>query len=503
MTQRLFEARFPGSQFEAFMSKPNVRPSGRPQNLAPLFRAEAGEPLLAMTLASGGDERIALDRDGRNRYGAPARPDSRDIWFSSSTASGISPRGWAAAGAALPSAYLAGESEDWFAQLRRRLLNLLAPAGAQALFCASGTQAEYAALALAGARARPGQKIVNILIGPEETGRGAPLAASGRNFLNSAPFGATRAGFALEGFEGAVTLATLHLRDAQGAALPVAEIDAKARALVRVARARGAHALLHLMDSSKTGLSAISRACALELLRDHPDDVTVVVDACQLRRPPAGIRADLDSGFLVMVTGSKFIGGPAFSGALLVPPDFLPEGGGDIPWPEGLADHFALFDWPPLLRDRIEGLFGARCNAGLGLRWEAALAELEAFCALDPAVIDMAKACFFGEARRQVLRLPQLEIDESGGDPTLIPIVLPDARKGDAEAMLRRLRRKGLHLGQSVPIGGREALRLCLSAPQIVDFAWRYHEIPDENFAFAPLRADLEKLFSAWGDLLN
>lgn len=488
------------------MSQPNVRTSGRAQTLAPLFRAETGEPLLAMTLASGGDERIALGRDGRNRYGAPARPDAGDIWFSSSTASGVTPRGWAAAGAALPYAFLAGESEDWFADLRRRLLNLLAPTGSQAVFCPSGTQAEYAALMLAGARARSGQKIVNILIGPDETGRGAALAASGRQFLNSAPHGNARAGFPLDGWEGAVGLATLHLRDAEGAPLPVSEIDAKVCSLVRVAHARGAHALVHLLDSSKTGLSAISRECALQLTRDYPGDVTVVVDACQLRRPLEQVRADLEAGFLVMVSGSKFIGGPAFSGALLVPPALAAEIGGradDMPWPDGLADHFALFDWPPALRERIAGPFGGRFNAGLGLRWEAALAELEAYCALDPALIDMAKAGFQGEARRQVLALPQLEIDASGGDPTLIPIVMRGAPKGAADAVLRQLRREGLHLGQCVPIGGREALRLCLSAPQIVDFAARYREIGSETFAFAPLRANLEKLFAAWGALLN
>jgi hypothetical protein len=489
------------------MNQPNVRSSIRAKTLAPLFRDEAGEPLLAMMLASGGDERIALMADGRNRYGAPARPDTQDIWFSSSTAAGVTARGWAAASAALPFAFLAGESEDWFTNLRRRLLNLLAPAGAQAVFCPSGTQAEYAALALAGARARPGQKIVNILVGPEETGRGAPLAASGRSFLNTAPFAEGRAGFALQGWEGAVALATLPVRDAEGAALPVETIDAKARSLVRVARARGAHALVHLLDSSKTGLSAISRACALELLRDNPGEVTVVVDACQLRCAPQQVRADLEAGFLVMISGSKFVGGPAFSGALLVPPDFaapLRDGiAFQIPWPKGLADHFALFDWPPLLREKIAGPFGARCNTGLGLRWEAALAELEAYCALDPALIDMAKACFHSEAQRQVLALPQLEIDGAGGDPTLIPIVLRGGAKGAADAQLHRLRRQGLHLGQTVPLGASEALRLCLSAPQIVDFAWRYNQVGNERLAFAPLRANLETLFIAWGGLLE
>jgi hypothetical protein len=35
-----------------------------------------------------------------------------------------------------------------------------------------------------------------------------------------------------------------------------------------------------------------------------------------------------------------------------------------------------------------------------------------------------------------------------------------------------------------------------------VDFAWRYAQVGSENFAFAPLRASLEKLFTAWDALM-
>jgi hypothetical protein len=275
--------------------------------------------------------------------------------------------------------------------------------------------------------------------------------------------------------------------------------------LVRVARARGCHVLLHVLDCSKTGLSAVSRACAARLMRENSGALTVVVDACQLRGAPQKVRADLEAGFLVMVSGSKFAGGPAFSGALLAPRRIVAAliQKQIIPWPEGLADHFALFDWPPSLRDLIAGPFGARCNTGLALRWEAALADYEAYCALDPLLIARAVACFNGEARRQIAALPDLEIDESGGDPTLLPIVRRkagkgDVKTGDADAMLRALRKKGLFLGQTVAMGPREALRLCLSAPQIVDFARRYREMGSEAFAFAPLRSDLEKLFDGW-----
>ena len=70
------------------------------KSLSSLFRAEAGEALLAMMLSSGGDERIAQGADGRNPYGAPIRPTDGEIWFASSTASAISQRGWRAAEAA-------------------------------------------------------------------------------------------------------------------------------------------------------------------------------------------------------------------------------------------------------------------------------------------------------------------------------------------------------------------------------------------------------------------
>ncbi len=133
-----------------------------PRGLASLFREESGDALLAMMLASGGDEHIAQGADGRNPYGAPIRPTENEIWFASSTASAISARGWAAAAAALPMAFSAAKAEDWHAGLRRQILAPLAPAGSDLVFCASGTQAEYAALGQFAALTAHGQKICSI-----------------------------------------------------------------------------------------------------------------------------------------------------------------------------------------------------------------------------------------------------------------------------------------------------------------------------------------------------
>ncbi len=476
--------------------------------LTSLFREDCGDALLAMTLASGGDERIAQGADGRNPYGAPIRPAGNEIWFASSTASAISQRGWDAAASALPLAFSAARAEDWHAQLRHRILSPLAPASADLVFCASGTQAEYAALIAARALdgAQP-KTLFNLLVGSDETGRGAAHAASGKHFLDSAPFGAARKGRTIEGFgEGAINLASLPIRDPAGEPLAAGDIDAVAEFLTRHAVARNARALLHVLDCSKTGLTGFSRETAKKLKAAFPDHISVVVDACQLRCAPTTIRADLEAGFMVMISGSKFAGGPAFSGALLLPPDMmralsrLPR----ILWPKGLAPHAALLDWPPALREKIAGPFGARCNQGLGLRWEAALAEHELYLAQAPEVSARAIALFGAEARKNIARAPALSLDKGAAMPTILPILSRSFTGAPlpAEPIQQALRARGMHVGQKVALGGGDVLRLCLSAPQINDFALRLASGMTEAAAFAPVAEDMVRLFDEWARLV-
>jgi hypothetical protein len=272
---------------------------------------------------------------------------------------------------------------------------------------------------------------------------------------------------------------------------------------VRAIVASGARDLVHLLDCSKTGLSGFSRQSAAALLQEFPDQVSVVVDACQLRCAPAQIRADLEAGFLVMITGSKFAGGPAFSGALLAPEGFAARLE-KVDWPEGLAAHGAALDWPPALREKIAGPFGARANEGLGLRWEAALAELEHFYALDVGMRARAKWLFAQAVRAGVAATPGLSLDGVCDDAprTIFPIFSRNARAVPATKLQSRLRAQGLHVGQPVTLGGAEALRICLAAPQINDFAARLGAGANEAQAFQPLADDLARLFVEWGRLV-
>jgi hypothetical protein len=136
--------------------------------------------------------------------------------------------------------------------------------------------------------------------------------------------------------------------------------------------------LLQIMDCSKLGWRAPGAACLDEIARRWPDKVLVVVDACQMRLGRRRMRNHLDRGYLVLITGSKFFGGPAFSGALLVPSRLARSLDAAAEVSRGLLDYAGRSDWPNRwanLRSRFE----SRPNFGQWLRWEAALEEIKAY----------------------------------------------------------------------------------------------------------------------------
>ncbi len=477
---------------------------------APGEPRRARDASLAAALLSGGDERIAADPvSGRNRYGLTARPAPDETFFSSSTASAITPRGWHAAATAWRRLHSddARERQNfpaWFDDIRRRVA-AFAGAG-EAILTASGTDAEFLALAIADdATARP---IANIVVGPRETGRGVLLAAGGLHFQSSALHRR------LAGWEDHdIAVETVEIRGADGFPRPTGEVDAEVLAKAETALAQGRAVIAHRLDVSKTGLSGFSRAAALKLRARAPERVFVLADCCQMRGPPSHVGALLDCGFLVAVTGSKFFCGPPFCGALLLP-EALRVRLQHFRVPEGLAAQTALYDWPASLRGASEG-FGSHANIGLGLRWEAALAEMEAFRAIPPALAQTIAQKFraLAEAGAREAGLRILDEPGEGSDwaRTILSIAAPRSDE-QATKLQRALRRpvgawgnaaRIFHVGQAVAVGADQALRVCLGAPTISDIAALCASgVPFER-ALSPLAADLLALFAKWKFLLN
>ena len=322
-------------------------PARRMSGLSELFMP------LEHLLVRGGDPRLTLDRAcGLNDYGCGPAPAPETLCLSSSTASPISERAYQRAGLAreelIRSALALGLEEAFDARIeamRDELRGHLGLSGDEAdvVFSPSGTDSQLHALALA--QGALGPRRTSIVVGADQTGSGTAFTARGRHF--SAKTAGGRAVVRDTPIAGLAADSVMPPLLATGPEIrPNPDIDAAVLAAVETAIASGSGVLLQIMDSSKLGWHAPGEACLEEIARRWPDKVQVMVDACQMRLGRRRLRTHLERGHMVLITGSKFFGGPAFSGALLVPARLSRRLDPGRRIAAGLADYAGRSDWP-------------------------------------------------------------------------------------------------------------------------------------------------------------
>ena len=316
-------------------------------------------PSIAQCLTSGGDARIALDAvSGLNLYGCRPFPDPDMLAYGSSTASIISMAGYHCANrlrkrllAAVSTASHSAVYDREIGRIRAELLQLCElPDATGMIFSPSGTDIHTIAARYTGRGASLPPRIV--MIEANETGKGVAAAL---HYVGSEQ----------------PDVVQVPVRLGDGAPRPPTDIDAEVEALVSAALASNRRVLLILTDQSKTGLIAPSLGCVMALHNRFQNKIDVLVDACQFRVAPPTLRAYLKQGFMVALTGSKFLTGPSFSGVLLLP---------------------CTLDASLALENRLlNGVMTKNVtqitNFGLLLRWEVALQELRAFRSIPQAAI--------------------------------------------------------------------------------------------------------------------
>ncbi len=338
-------------------------------------------------MATGGDIRLRTNPETLlNGYGCSHQPRPWAITFASSTASSVSERGYMAADAARLRARRSALAERderaavkaCLGEVREELARLLRlEAGIEIVLSASGTDAELLALALAHIGGNEDAPICNILIAPEETGRGVPLAARGLHFAVDTALGAkVEPGTLIDGFRPDTRLCTIAVRNGDAQLKPIDGIEADIRDAVKGAIERGERVLLHALDLSKTGILAPRPSLLGELRRRYGSKFDIVVDACQTRLSPSSIARYLALDAAVLITGSKFFTGPPFSGAVLIPRRIARRLVRNK-IPAGLNAYFSQDDFFPGCPAATMLQPGG--NIGLALRWQAALAEMQAF----------------------------------------------------------------------------------------------------------------------------
>lgn len=462
---------------------------------------------------SGGDHRQWLDPStGLNRYRVSGVPRDGEP-LGSCTASWSSPLGWEAAGSVLD-AWRAETGDDPVAALfdtadgvRDRLRAIFGVADCEVVLTPSGTDAVFVVSSVA--LARGAAHLHHVVVGAGELGSGTLPAAAGDTFTEAPPLGLTDDwGLGLTGLSEYCTAEPVYLRDAAGHALDIDEVDAAASAAVaRGVEEPGSTVVLHMVAHSKTGLRAPSVRCVDELVAAHPGRILVLMDAAQGRVAPTDIRRALRKGYVVLFTGSKFYSGPPFSGALLMPGEWADDPGA---LPVGLDGWVTAVDLPAGWAGARAGA-PVRANPGLLLRWESALAEMEAYHAISVErrsgvyhTFAAAMLGTFGPAPLVDLSIPTPPVHELasglGAFPSVYNLAIrrPDGTRLDAEALSRlhtvldsevespdpAVRRR-FHLGQPVALGPPAAdqpavLRVALGARLVREHADR----PDAGAAW-------------------
>lgn len=354
------------------------------------MRSEARRDLSAAAselMTMGGDRRIVLNPEtGLNQYMVAPRPSTITA-YSSSTANDISGPAYcevtrrlatlAPEGRISPGAYC-----DALDGLRRRIRNTWAlPDTVNIVFAGSGTDLEYVGLVTAS---RGDSRILNILLGSDEVGSGCAHSARGNFFADCTALG-------LPAVVGApvdparkdrVVVTDIPIRGAGGFPIPSEDIVLSVCVAIEFALQKGEVPLVHVVHGSKTGLILPSFAHIDALRRRFGNKVCFVVDACQARIDRDSIVGYLSRGATVFLTGSKFMGGPPFSGFALIPEKVAQRSSGVF---QGLEAIFNRAEWPEDWKNRHVLPHGS--NLGLLLRLEASIYELELFNGLSAADI--------------------------------------------------------------------------------------------------------------------
>lgn len=336
-------------------------------------------------MSMGGDHRITIDENiGFNIYGCKPFP-AYSIAYSSSTGSNISLPAYGYIKAyweKLKSEIMGNPSQRKeilkreYGMVRQKMRDFykLDPS-VDFVFGPSGTDVEYIALALTDKKSEKG--VHNIVLGADEVGSGIENAAQGRYFSELTPSGQkVNKGEVIQGFiPNRLSVTFINIRNEEGEVIEDDQLLVDIKKEIDAALAQSKRPLVHIIHSSKTGLVLPEWDALLRLQNNYGNKIDVIVDACQARISIYSINRYLSIGAMVLLTGSKFLSGPPFSGALLLP-KFVAERIQSIEdLPVGFSTLFGESEFPQKWTRKTSNLYNIE-NFGLLLRWKAAIYEM-------------------------------------------------------------------------------------------------------------------------------
>ena len=336
-------------------------------------------------LMSGGDLRLNIDEnDLLNKYGCRPFPRPDAFTFASSTATSVSNFAFDKAEKARTilinrslSNTINNATHEYSELLKSNLRKALSIDNeCDIIFSPSGTDSSLQIAAMA--QIITSKEITHVLIGSEETGSGVPAALKGLHFEKNTALGIPiTKGDSIDGFRD-VEVAPIPFRDENGSLKSAAQIDEEVYNAVFKANKTGRYVVLHAIDQSKLGYQSPSTELIEKINAIENLSLQIIVDGAQLRLDSKDINNYLDSGYILMVTGSKYFTGPPYAGALIVPKSVGESiKSAEAILPEGLTQYYNRYDWPNTWSCSKELSDGF--NYGTYMRWNAAIVEMKRY----------------------------------------------------------------------------------------------------------------------------
>jgi len=336
-------------------------------------------------LMAGGDLRLNIDEiDLLNKYGCSPFPRPDAFTFASSTATSVSNFAFDKTDKAR-SILIRNSLKNGFKNITiefsESLKNNLRKVfklndECQIIFSPSGTDSSLQIAAIT--QIISNKDITHVLVASDETGSGVAAALKGCHFENTTALNyPVKKGNKIEGFRD-IDLIKIPFRDVDGALKSSNQLDQEVFTAISKANKSGNHIVLHAMDHSKLGYQSPSEKMMKSLDTLNNLSIQVVVDAAQLRLDPTDIQNNLNKGYIVSITGSKYFTGPPYSGALIFPENVskLVHAVKNT-LPEGLTKYYNHSDWPTswfCSEDLSDGF-----NYGSYMRWKAAIVEMDRY----------------------------------------------------------------------------------------------------------------------------
>jgi hypothetical protein len=216
----------------------------------------------------------------------------------------------------------------------------------------------------------PQRPLLHMLTCPEELGSGTKVGASGQYFMEYNQFGEVMP-------KGTLLAPELDLKIVHYPARSKTGLINNHRDDIKdTIRRHPRHAKIgSLVIGSKSGIEN-----NVDVINEVEEDMLWVVDLCQFRNSKRLINKLLDRNCMIMLTGSKFYQAPPFCGAMLIPRQLIDrlQQAEDQPDLSAYRRLFTFYDFPKCLPRLRQGLRPFE-NTGLLARWEAGIAEMEAF----------------------------------------------------------------------------------------------------------------------------